>query len=149
MSASRRAPLTRTLPLLAAALLLAGLAWLQRPGPEQVVPPPAPAAASAQAVPTTLPAFLPAEAGPVVASIRQGGPFPHRQDGSVFANREGRLPPRPRGHYREYTVPTPGVPHRGARRIVTGGDPPTEWYYSADHYGSFRAFQVPMAEARP
>ena len=101
MSASRRAPLTRTLPLLAAALLLAGLAWLQRPGPEQVVPPPAPAAASAQAVPTTLPAFLPAEAGPVVASIRQGGPFPHRQDGSVFENRERRRPQRARGLERE------------------------------------------------
>ena len=86
-------------------------------------------------------AFLPAEAHATLALIDRGGPFPHRQDGSVFQNRERLLPERPRGHYREYTVDTPGLDHRGARRIVTGGDPPAEWYYTADHYRSFRAFQ--------
>ncbi|WP_132987180.1 ribonuclease domain-containing protein [Luteimonas terricola] len=86
-------------------------------------------------------AFLPAEAHATLALIDRGGPFPHRQDGSVFQNRERLLPDRPRGHYREYTVDTPGLDHRGARRIVTGGDPPAEWYYTADHYRSFRAFQ--------
>lgn len=114
--------------------------------------PPAPAsvaaddAATASLPATALPAFLPAEAGPVIRTIQQGGRFPHRQDGSVFGNREGRLPSRPRGWYREYTVPTPGLPHRGARRIVTGGDPPRDWYYTDDHYDSFRAFQPPAAE---
>ena len=87
------------------------------------------------------PSFLPPEAHATLALIDRGGPFPHRQDGTVFQNREGLLPQRPRGHYREYTVDTPGLGHRGARRIVTGGDPPAEWYYTADHYRSFREFE--------
>ena len=90
-----------------------------------------------------LPDFLPREAHDTIAMIQRGGPFPHRQDGGTFGNREGRLPRKPRGWYREYTVETPGLPHRGARRIVTGGDPPREWYYSDDHYDSFRRFEVP------
>ena len=94
---------------------------------------------------SALPAFLPAEALPVIRGIQRHGRFPHRQDGSVFGNREGRLPSRPRGWYHEYTVPTPGLSHRGARRIVTGGDPPADWYYTDDHYESFRAFQPPAA----
>lgn len=79
----------------------------------------------------------------VVERILRGGPHPHRQDGAVFQNRERRLPSRARGHYREYTVPTPGSRDRGARRIVTGGDPPTEFWYTADHYRTFRSFEVP------
>ncbi len=89
-----------------------------------------------------LPAFLPPEARHTLDLIARGGPFPHRQDGSVFGNREGRLPAKPRGYYHEYTVDTPGLDHRGARRIVTGGQPPSEYYYSDDHYGSFRRFDV-------
>ena len=81
---------------------------------------------------------LPAEARDTLARIAAGGPFEHRQDGSVFQNRERRLPARPRGFYREYTVETPGSDDRGARRIVTGGDPPSEYWYSDDHYRSFR-----------
>ncbi len=91
-----------------------------------------------------LPSFLPVEAMQTVALIQRNGPFPHRQDGSVFGNREGHLPRKPRGWYREYTVDTPGVSHRGARRIVTGGNPPQTWYYSSDHYDSFRAFAPGM-----
>jgi ribonuclease T1 len=94
------------------------------------------------------PAFLPPEALHTLALIERGGPFPHRQDGSVFGNREGRLPSRPRGHYHEYTVETPGLSHRGMRRIVTGGTPPESWYYSDDHYESFRAFAWPPGGAR-
>lgn len=67
--------------------------------------------------------------------IEQGGPFPYRQDGVVFTNREGRLPPRPYGYYHEYTVPTPGAPTRGTRRIIRGAG--GETYYTNDHYGSF------------
>jgi ribonuclease T1 len=81
---------------------------------------------------------LPAEARATLALIARGGPFPHQRDGVVFGNFEKRLPQRPRGYYREYTVPTPGVGHRGTRRIVTGGDPPTEFFYTDDHYESFR-----------
>jgi ribonuclease T1 len=67
--------------------------------------------------------------------IARGGPFPHRQDGSVFQNREGRLPSQPRGYYREYTVPTPGAGNRGARRIVVGQN--GEKWYTRDHYRTF------------
>lgn len=89
-----------------------------------------------------LPAYLPPEARETLRLIARGGPFPHRQDGSVFGNREGRLPGKPRGYYHEYTVETPGLDHRGARRIVTGGEPPEVYYYSDDHYESFRSFTV-------
>ncbi len=83
-------------------------------------------------------AALPAEARETLKLIDAGGPFPYRRDGITFQNREGRLPDQPRGYYREYTVPTPGSRDRGARRIVTGGKPPSVFYYTADHYKSFR-----------
>ncbi len=89
-------------------------------------------------------AALPAEARATLALIKAGGPFPYAGDGSVFGNREKMLPPRQRGHYREYTVKTPGARDRGARRVVAGagasGDVRTsgEYYYTDDHYNSFR-----------
>ncbi len=78
---------------------------------------------------------LPPEAAATVALVAAGGPFPYRQDGAVFENRERLLPLRERGYYREYTVPTPGSADRGARRIVAGAD--GEMFWSADHYNSF------------
>jgi len=86
---------------------------------------------------------LPAEARATLERIRAGGVFPYERDGVVFGNREGLLPAKPRGYYHEYTVPTPGVKGRGARRIVCGGHAVTlaECYYSADHYQSFRKIQ--------
>src|SRR5215831_14114464 len=83
---------------------------------------------------------LPAEARATLDRIGRGGPFPYERDGVVFGNREHILPARPRGYYHEYTVPTPGVKSRGARRIVCGGNPVTvaECYYSDDHYRTFR-----------
>lgn len=89
------------------------------------------------------PAFLPPEALDTLALIRHGGPYPYRQDDGVFGNREGRLPRRPHGYYHEYTVETPGASDRGTRRIITGGQPPEAYYYTADHYRSFRRFRVP------
>lgn len=83
---------------------------------------------------------LPREAQETLALIRRGGPFPYQRDGVVFGNRERRLPLRSRGFYREYTVPTPGARDRGARRIVAGGG---EYYYSDDHYKSFRRIREP------
>ncbi len=91
---------------------------------------------------TTLPDFLPPEAQTTLDLIARGGPFPHRQDGVVFQNREKRLPKKDRGYYHEYTVATPGLHHRGARRIVTGGNPIEVYYYTDDHYDSFRKFEV-------
>lgn len=81
---------------------------------------------------------FPREAWHTLELIQQGGPFPYGKDGTTFFNREGLLPEQPRGFYREYTVPTPGAQNRGARRIVSGGHPPEIFYYTADHYRSFR-----------
>jgi ribonuclease T1 len=79
---------------------------------------------------------LPPEAERTVELIEAGGPFPEPEhDGGTFGNREELLPDRPMGYYREYTVPTPGLDHRGARRIVAGED--DELYWTADHYSSF------------
>ena len=88
-------------------------------------------------------AELPPQWRATYALIHEGGPFPYDKDGSVFGNRERLLPLKKRGYYREYTVRTPGSRDRGARRIVAGGDPPSEWYYTDDHYDSFRRFDVP------
>lgn len=99
---------------------------------------------------------LPAEGRQTLQLIRSGGPFPYDRDGITFGNREKLLPAAPRGHYSEYTVPTPGLNHRGARRIVLGCERQRpqagvegplrlphcrgggEFYYTADHYRSFR-----------
>ena len=86
-------------------------------------------------------AQLPEEARATLKLIDAGGPYPYRRDGIVFQNRERRLPEQARGYYREYTVPTPGSTDRGARRIVTGDKPPIVFYYTADHYKSFRRIQ--------
>ena len=79
---------------------------------------------------------LPSEARDTLQLIQRGGPFPYARDGIVFKNRERILPLQARNYYREYTVKTPGVSHRGARRIVCGVVP--ECYYTADHYRSFK-----------
>jgi ribonuclease T1 len=83
---------------------------------------------------------LPAEARQALERIRTGGPLPYERDGVVFGNRERLLPERPRGYYHEYTVKTPGVRTRGARRIICGGAiaSTSECYYSDDHYRSFK-----------
>lgn len=92
--------------------------------------------------------LLPPEALTTLRRIHAGGPHPHRQDGTVFQNRERLLPHQPRGWYREYTVDTPGLNHRGARRIVTGGDPPRGYWYTDDHYRSFTRFDPPAETLR-
>jgi guanyl-specific ribonuclease Sa len=144
-----------------AALLMLAI-WLLRsrpassPLPQPVSPaavgatreaPDQPASAPRAGLPP-LPAFLPAEAQATIALILRDGPYPHAQDDGVFGNHEGHLPDRPRGYYREYTVPTTGLDHRGTRRIVTGGDPPEVWYYTDDHYDSFRQFTI-ASQGRP
>jgi ribonuclease T1 len=96
------------------------------------------------AIGTIAGAALPPQAHATLELIKAGGPFPYAQDGSVFGNREKILPYRQRGYYREYTVRTPGARDRGARRIIAGsgasGDVRTsgEYYYTDDHYNSFR-----------
>ena len=68
---------------------------------------------------------LPPEAAATVELIDAGGPFPHEQDDETFFNREGLLPEAPAGHYREYTVETPGSDDRGARTARSTGPPTT------------------------
>ena len=78
-------------------------------------------------------------------SEAQADARPH-QVGRTVSVRAGRagvlrtakelLPIQSGGYYREYTVRTPGVRDRGARRIVAGSG--GEYYYSDDHYRSFR-----------
>ncbi|MER5293053.1 ribonuclease domain-containing protein [Streptomyces pharetrae] len=96
----------------------------------------APAGAATQAVGTICHSDLPAQAHDTLALIERGGPYPYPQDGTVFQNREGILPSQQSGYYHEYTVKTPNVSTRGARRIVTGEEY-QEDYYTADHYASF------------
>lgn len=99
---------------------------------------------------------LPAEARQTLQLIQRGGPYPYERDGTTFGNYEKLLPAAPRGHYREYTVSTPGLSHRGARRIVVACERQRPaamaagmlqlahcrdggvFYYTADHYRSFR-----------
>lgn len=118
-------------------------------------------ARQAPEIPEIAAAELPGEAREALRLIKRGGPFPYARDGSVFGNRERLLPQRARGYYREYTVRTPGARDRAARRIVAGGcaaggraesgpkrkNPEThfvapcasgEYYYTEDHYASFR-----------
>lgn len=84
---------------------------------------------------------LPAEAAKTWKLIEAKGPFPYpRNDGVTFENREKRLPQQKSGYYKEYTVPTPGSPDRGARRIVTGAE--KEVFYTGDHYSTFVVVDV-------
>lgn len=94
------------------------------------------AAAVTPGIPEVAVADLPREARQTLQLIRQGGPFPYERDGVRFGNYEKLLPLREQGYYREYTVKTPGISSRGARRIVMGRD--GESYYTDDHYKSFR-----------
>jgi hypothetical protein len=59
----------------------------------------------------------------------------YRRDGTVYRNEEGLLPPI-KGEYKEWVVPTPGIPsHRsGLQRIISSG---SHWYYTPDHYNTF------------
>ena len=79
---------------------------------------------------------LPLEAQHVLQRIKIGGQFTYAKDGAVFGNREGMLPQRPHDYYHEYTVKTPGIQDRGARRIISGKT--GEYYYTDDHYRSFK-----------
>jgi len=68
-----------------------------------------------------------------LAGIESGSIQPR----DTFQNREGRLPPKPRGYYREFVHPTAGVSDAGSQRVVQGKG--GELFYSADHYETFVA----------
>jgi guanyl-specific ribonuclease Sa len=73
---------------------------------------------------------------PTLERVAAGRKLWFTNDGSTFQNREGRLPKKPSGYYREWVVPTPGESGPGPQRLVTGED--GEVWYTADHYGTFR-----------
>ncbi|MGH6624761.1 MAG: ribonuclease domain-containing protein, partial [Burkholderiaceae bacterium] len=124
---------------LVVAVVIGGIAWL---GLSSRAPQARDAPSGSAPVSEIAVASLPAEAQETLQTIKRGGPFRYRKDGSVFGNRERRLPRRPHGYYTEYTVRTPAE-NRGPRRIVAGRgaerDPATsgEYYYTADHYTTF------------
>jgi len=61
--------------------------------------------------------LLPPEAKQILELIGHGGPLPYpAHDGNLYGNRSGDLPGK--AEYREFTVPTPGIDHRGRRRLV-------------------------------
>jgi ribonuclease T1 len=118
------------LQLRAGLLLLLAVLWLP-------IVQAAPATQSMQdGLPVISLAELPDEARDILRAIKQGGPFTYPRDGAVFSNFERVLPKRPRGYYHEYTVKTPGARNRGARRIISGAI--DEYYYTADHYQTFK-----------
>lgn len=128
--------------ILLTALIFAVVLWQRHtPAPVGTTHPVATTSTS-QGTSATMPDFLPAEARITLDAIARGGPFEYSQDGVVFGNYEGLLPQQPRGYYHEYTVETPDARTRGARRIITGGTPPVVWYYTDDHYRSFRRFEM-------
>ena len=59
---------------------------------------------------------------PTIDRIKAGISDPHPNDGSVFQNRDGDLPPQPSDYYHEYVVRTPGVSGPGPQRLIVGGD---------------------------
>lgn len=107
----------------------------------------------ADGLPTIAVADLPAQAQEIYRLLLTTGPFEYTKDGTVFGNREGLLPSKPNGYYREFTVETPGATDRGARRLVVGGcgrqtstqpvritacSTTNPIYWTDDHYESFR-----------
>jgi RHS repeat-associated protein len=57
------------------------------------------------------------------------------QPRDIFQNREGLLPKKPDGYYKEFVLPTPGVNDAGSQRIILGEG--GELYYTPDHYKTF------------
>lgn len=88
----------------------------------------------------------------LVTDIHYGNHLPYSQDGAKFKNKEGKLPAKEYGYYREYTLLTGSAPHtvkigdkvynvapdlsaRGSERLIIGGG--EKIYYTPDHYKTF------------
>ena len=70
-----------------------------------------------------------------VTRIVRGEHLPFKHDGTVFQNREHRLPDHAPGYYHEFVHPTPGIRGPGPQRVVLGEAREVE--YTADHYATF------------
>lgn len=141
-SPRRRSQLLSTLVVVA--IVVIGLIWLNHA--EQNRPPntqdPVSASTDSSAtdpvsgLPYIDPPDLPEQARETIATIRNGGPYSFpSNDNQTYFNNNGILPSKSEQYYREYTVSTPGVSTRGARRIISGSA--GELYYTDDHYSSF------------
>jgi ribonuclease T1 len=113
----------------------AGSASARAAGGSCPAPDPAAPGAAASRLPVRSLCALPPQAGQTWQLIATHARLPYPRDGIVFNNAERRLPQEQRGYYHEYTVPTPGAPTRGTRRLITGSA--KELYYTGDHYNSF------------
>ena len=83
----------------------------------------------------------PIDLQPTLDRIEKGERNEHRNDGTVFQNREGRLDRKPAGYYHEYVVPTPNQRGPGPQRLIVGKG--GEVFYTSDHYRSFKKISVP------
>ncbi|MCM2356850.1 MAG: RHS domain-containing protein [Geobacteraceae bacterium] len=72
---------------------------------------------------------------PTLKRINSGVKYPHGNDGGVFENREGLLPRKNSGYYKEHVVPTPNTNGPGPQRVVTGQG--GEVFYTPNHYKTF------------
>jgi guanyl-specific ribonuclease Sa len=76
------------------------------------------------------------DVGPTLERINHDERLSFSHDGTVFQNRERRLPQKPASYYHEFVHPTPGLNGPGPQRIVIGRD--GETYYTPDHYRTFQ-----------
>ena len=76
---------------------------------------------------------------PTLNRINAGQKFPIRNDGTIFNNREGLLPSKPTGYYKEYVVPNPSINGPGPMRLIIGGNAGQwdDFFFTIDHYKSF------------
>ncbi|WP_010581818.1 ribonuclease domain-containing protein [Schlesneria paludicola] len=72
---------------------------------------------------------------PTIDRIERGDPHRHRNDGTIFQNRERRIPAKGTGYYKEYVHPTPGETGPGPQRVIIGQE--GEIWYTPDHYRTF------------
>lgn len=72
---------------------------------------------------------------PTIERIERGDPHRHRNDGTIFQNRERRIPAKGTGYYKEYVHPTPGETGPGPQRVIIGQE--GEIWYTPDHYRTF------------
>lgn len=77
---------------------------------------------------------------PTLDRIERGGSNRHRNDGTTFQNREGRLPRKPSGYYKEYVHPTPHEHGPGPQRVIVGRH--GEIWYTPDHYKTFKRLKI-------
>ena len=71
--------------------------------------------------------------------------------GDVFGNREGVLPKKHKGTYRECDIDTDGASNRGAKRLIytddgNSSDGCAPYYYTEDHYETFTEVSVENGE---